>query len=106
MSASRKEYCKRRHILAVLRDLGFQEVESSGDHDHYALRGHKVTVVARDWVTHNEAMSTVRTLERMGFDRREIRARIKGCSPARSGPPSSAASARVASERSGLGRWS
>jgi hypothetical protein len=81
MSARRKEYCKRRHLLSLLRDLGFRQVETSGDHDHFALDGHKVTVVARDWVTHNEALTTVRVLERMGFDRREVRARIKRVQP-------------------------
>jgi hypothetical protein len=76
---SRPAWCARRHLESWLRRNGFRRLPNkSTDHAHYELRGHKVTVVTgRDSVSANEATTTVRTLEKLGFDRREVRLALR-----------------------------
>jgi predicted RNA binding protein YcfA (HicA-like mRNA interferase family) len=74
----RPSYCARRDLERWLLRNGFRRAPSSGDHDHFERDGHKVTVVAgRSHVTANEAMSTIRVLEKLGYQRRTVRSALR-----------------------------
>ena len=73
----RPSYCTRRDLERWLLRNGFRRAPWSGDHAHFKRDGHKVTLVARSQVTANEAMSTIRTLEKLGFDRGTVRRALR-----------------------------
>jgi predicted RNA binding protein YcfA (HicA-like mRNA interferase family) len=74
----RPSYCVRRDLERWLLRNGFSRAPWSGDHAHFERAGHKVTLVAgRSHVTANEALSTIRTLEKLGFDRRAVRRALR-----------------------------
>lgn len=75
----RPAWCQRRELERWLQRNGFRRLPNkSTDHAHYELRGHKITVVAgRDSVTANEATTTVRTLEKLGFRRQDVRRALR-----------------------------
>lgn len=75
----RPAWCKRRDLDRWLRGHGFRRLRNgSTDHAHYERDGHKVTVVAgRDSVTAQEATTTLRTLEKLGFRREDIRQALR-----------------------------
>ena len=75
----RPTWCKRSDLDRWLRGHGFRRLPNgSTDHAHYELDGHKVTVVAgRDAVTANEATTTIRILEKLGFRRQDVRRALR-----------------------------
>lgn len=74
----RPSYCARRDLERWLLRNGFRRAPWSGGHAHFERDGHKVTLVAgRSHVTANEALSTIRLLEKLGFDRYAVRRAVR-----------------------------